>query len=514
MQSIPTDAEPSVTGEADLARATGRGFSWMSTSLILGKIVIFVAQIVLGWILTKEEFGILAIVAGVTACIKIFHDGGVPQVLVQRGSSEYERLQGAAFWIGFGVSLVAGIGLALAAPTIASFYGDQRLVSLLRVLALTLPLGAPATLLRAKLQIDLRFHLISIMALGRFTIRAVGMIVLAWLGYGVMCFVIPMVPVALFELIFTYLATRATPWLRPAALRLWPTILRDAYWVIFATLCKGLARNGDYLVLGRMLPKALVGPYYLAYLLTTQITGLIALNLRHVLFPIMTKLVDQPARQARAIVRTIRLLLLVAAPASLLIAVTIEPLQSLILPAKWADAVPLMQIFAVVSPFLIFTDVSHAAITSRGRFRFSALLTLCEAIWFVASSWMAVVVAGENITLVAIWIFGLQIAYALVANALILRTLGIAPREFAAAFLPQWLVALAAAAVAVVVGRQLPNGAAAIAQIAILAPAYIVTFALLARLVLGSELEQLARVAPGPLSGAVRRVFMLPQLEK
>ncbi len=511
MPILPTDADPASASNESLARATGRGFSWMSLSLILGKIVIFFAQIVLGWILTKEEFGVLAMVAAVAGCIRIFQDAGVPQLLVQRGNSEYQRLQGPAFWLGFLISLLGGIALAVAAPAVARFYDDDRLVALLWVLAATLPLGSPAALLRAKLQIDLRFHMISIMALGKFVIRAVGMIILAWLGYGVMCFVIPLVAVALWELLFTYLATKETPWLRTPALRHWPSIIHDAYWIVFATVCKGIARNGDYLVLGRMLPKAIVGPYYLAYLLTTQITGLIALNLRLVLFPIMTKLADQPARQANAIVRTIHLLMLVAAPASMLLAVTIEPFQSLILPEKWADAVPLMQIFSVVSPFLIFADISHAAIISRGRFRLSALLTFCEAIWFLTSSWLAVAVNGTNITLVAIWIFGLQIVYSLVVNALILRSLGIAPREFLASFIPQWLVALAAAGIALAVGYSLPTDVSSLIKIAVLTPTYLAAFAVLARLLLRSDLEQLARVAPGPMGAVVRKIFLLPQ---
>jgi len=510
MQTNPQDAESSEPGRQRFGRAAGRGFSWMSLSLLLGKVFIFSAQIVLGWILTHEEFGVLMIVAGVAACIQIFHDGGVPQVIVQRGSDAFERLQGAAFWICLGVSLFAGVVLGAVAPVIAEYYDDERLVSLLRVLAITLPLAAPAAMLRAKLQIDLRFRTISFMAVGKFAVRSIGMIVLAWLGYGVMCFVIPLVFVAVFEFVFTFLATRATPWMHPPRFAHWPALVRDSYWVVCAAVFKGLARNGDYLVLGRMLPIALVGPYFFAYLWTTQITGLLALNLRHVLFPVMTKMVGDPARQASAIVRTIRLLILVAAPASMLIVVTIRPLESLIWHGKWVVAVPLMQIFALVSPILIFTDISHAALTALGRFRLSACLTLAEAIWLLASAWFAAVVAGNNIIGVAIWIIGLRIAYTLVVNALVLGTFGITVRQYLAAFLPQWLVALTAAGGTVLVGQFLPDDTASIAQVVVLALTFVAMFAVLARLLLGSQLEQFAKVAPGPVGVAVHRIFWLP----
>jgi len=495
-------------------REAGRGFSWMSISLLLGKVLILLAQVVLAWILTNEEFGLLAIVAGVAACIKIFHDGGVPQVIVQRGSDEFERLQGAAFWICLGVSLFAGVVLGCLAPFLAKFYHDDRLVSLLRVLAITLPLGAPAAMLRAKLQIDLRFRMISIMAIGKFAVRSIGMIALAWLGYGVMSFVIPLFFVAVFELAFTFLVTRATPWLHPPRFAHWPSILRDAYWVVAAAVCKGLARNGDYLVLGRMLPQSLVGPYFFAYLMTTQVTGLIALNLRHVLFPVMTKMIDDPARQARVIVRSIRLLFLVAAPASMLIVVIIRPVESLIWHEKWLVAVPLMQIFALVSPMLIFTDISLAAITAQGRFRLSALLTLGEALWLIGSAWLAVVVAGTNITGVALWIIGLQIAYTLVVNGLVLGTFGISARQYLGAFLPQWLVGLSATGLTLLLGRLLPETTGDVVTIGALAITYLVLFSVLARLLLFEELQQFAKVAPRPAAAIFQKILRLPRTDR
>ncbi|MDC0936505.1 oligosaccharide flippase family protein, partial [Pirellulales bacterium] len=430
MQPESTRGESSPADPPGFARAAGRGFSWMTLSLLIGKGLILVAQLVLAWFLTREEFGVLAVVAAAAACVKIFHDGGVPQLIVQRGAEEFERLQGAVFWIGIAVSVAAGAILAAAAPSIADFYGDARLTSLLRVLALTLPLGAPASTLRAKLQIDLRFRAISMLSVGKFLIRSVGMIVLAWLGFGLMCFVLPLLAMAVFEVIFTFLATRAAPWLRSPQLAIWPELLRVSGWIIFGTVAKAFARNGDYFVLGRMLPKAVLGPYFFAYMLTTQITGLIALNLKHVLFPVMAKIVGQPDRQANAILRSIRVLVLVAAPASMLIALSFGPVESLIWGGKWAPAIPLVRMFGLVAPILLLNDVTHAALLAGAQFRRSALLCFAEAIWFVTSAWLAATLAGDNITLVAAWIFGMQVLFALVVNGWVLRSFGISLADY------------------------------------------------------------------------------------
>ena len=485
----------------------------MSVSVLAAKLLILLGQVVLAWFLTQEEFGILAIVAAAAACIKIFHDGGVPQVIVQRGGEEFERLQGAVFWIGFLVSLAGGILLAAAASWIAAFYGEARLAPLFWVLAVTLPLGAPASTLRAKMQIDLRFREISILNIANGVIRCIGMILLAWFGFGLMCYVLPLLATAVFAVAYTYRATRVSPWTRSPDFSQWPGLLADSYWVVFGTVAKAVSRNGDYLVLGRMLPKAIVGPYFFAYMLTMQITSLIGLNLRRVLYPVMTKFTDQPQRQASALLRSIRVLALIAAGGCMLIAVVIGPLATVMQREIWESAVPLVRIFAVAAPILMLTDVTHAALHARGQFRASGLLTLGEAIWFTGSSYLAATVAGANITSVTAIIFGLQILFALAVNGLATRSFGIKTRQLARSFVPQWLVAAASAVVAMLTLRLLPAGAPAVIELVLAAVVYLATFATLVRTMLSSDLQQFVTSAPLPIANVVRRVFRLPRLE-
>lgn len=511
---LPEPDTPKSNARA-LGKIAGHGFSWMSLSLVIGKVFIFLALVVLGWILTGEDFGVLAIVAAVIAFVRVFHDGGVSMVLVQRGEVEFERLQGAGFWLAMTISSLAAIVLASISPWIASVYQDDRLVNLLCVLALSLPLGTPANMLRAKLQLDLRFRTIAMLTAAKFVIRSLGMIVLALLGYGVMCFIIPTLFVVLFEGVATFLVTRAQPWRSPVRLKEWFPLLKDSSWIVFAASFRGLARTGNYLVLGLLLPKALVGLYFFGYQLTIQITFLVALNLRHVMFPVMTKLAKEPARQSKAIVRTIQMLMLVAAPASMLIAAIIRPVEELVWRLKWVEAVPLMQIFAVVSPMLILTEVVHAAMTSRGQFRRSGLLTLAESLWLMGSAWLAVTLAGtSNITAVAMWIFGLQIAYALVISAWVLHSFQIQPVTFLRSFLPQWTVALVAVGSALAVGQLLPSTVSPIVQISVLTTTFLTVFVGVALVVLRSELQDMANVAPRPIAVAVRKMFMLPPAER
>lgn len=77
--------------ERSLACAVGRGFSWLTMSVILGKVFGAIAQLLLGRWITDEQYGDLAIVVSVAAIVKVLQDGGVPQVLIQRGEAEFSH---------------------------------------------------------------------------------------------------------------------------------------------------------------------------------------------------------------------------------------------------------------------------------------------------------------------------------------------------------------------------------------------------------------------------------------
>lgn len=133
----------------------------------------------------------------------------------------------------------------------------------------------------------------------------------------------------------------------------------------------------------------------------------------------------------------------------------------------------------------------------------------------MGSAWLAVTLAGtNNITAVAMWIFGLQIAYALAISAWVLHSFQIQPATFLRSFLPQWTVALVALGAALAVGQLLPETVSPIVQIVALATMFLTVFVGVALVVLRSELQDMANVAPRPIAVAVRKILMLPQAEK
>ncbi len=145
-KSEPSTAVTEPNQQAALGRATGSGAAWMFAGTIAGKMMSFLAQGVVGWVLTKGDFGVFATAASVAGFIAICRDAGVGQYLVQRGAAEYPRLSGPLFWLAMVFNSIAGLLVAVSAwPLAMHVYDSPELVPVLLVMALTVPMGTPAS---------------------------------------------------------------------------------------------------------------------------------------------------------------------------------------------------------------------------------------------------------------------------------------------------------------------------------------------------------------------------------
>ena len=114
----------------------------------------------------------------------ILKDGGVRQLLIQRGQSEFESLVGPVFWMAMAFNVGTGALLAAAAPLAAGLYGHAVIAPMLLVVAASISLSTPSAILQAKMTIDLRFGALARIAVGSAIVRYAGSVVLAWAGLG------------------------------------------------------------------------------------------------------------------------------------------------------------------------------------------------------------------------------------------------------------------------------------------------------------------------------------------
>ena len=84
-----------------------------------------------------EDYGIIALVAILIALADVIVDGGLNMALIQKKDADNLDFS-TVFFLTLALSVVLYLVLYSAAPFIASFYKSMELISVIRVLALSL----------------------------------------------------------------------------------------------------------------------------------------------------------------------------------------------------------------------------------------------------------------------------------------------------------------------------------------------------------------------------------------
>jgi O-antigen/teichoic acid export membrane protein len=99
-----------------------------------------VSSVVLAHLLMPADFGLVAMIIGVTAGLMIFKDLVLCDAVIQWPKLTHVQVS-TLFWVNFGVSLTLALGLMVVSPLIAHFYREPRLIGIAILWSTTLVLG-------------------------------------------------------------------------------------------------------------------------------------------------------------------------------------------------------------------------------------------------------------------------------------------------------------------------------------------------------------------------------------
>ena len=148
------------------------------------QIISFIITIVLARLLMPEDYGIIALVAILIALADVIVDGGLNMALIQKKDADNLDFS-TVFFLTLALSVVLYLVLYSAAPFIASFYKSMELISVIRVLALSLFFYALNSIQRAYVSRKMLFRKMFYCNLLAVILSGLIGIVLAYKGYGV-----------------------------------------------------------------------------------------------------------------------------------------------------------------------------------------------------------------------------------------------------------------------------------------------------------------------------------------
>ncbi|WP_369131772.1 lipopolysaccharide biosynthesis protein [Modestobacter sp. I12A-02662] len=338
---VPPPARTGAT--SGLLRAGARGAAWLGMSQVLSKLTVALTTIVLARLLAPEEFGLVALSLVLIVYAEAVADAGVAQALIYLPRS---RAVARAAML---CSLVAGLLLVTVvvagAPLIASFFGRPDMTPLVRLLAFSLLTASLGAVPEALLRRELLFHRVSVATVLRTLATGLVSVSLAFAGHGA------------WALAWGTVAGSATyavaGWLllddRPD-LALWRTTRQDVRAVLGyglpvagSSLLARLIFDIDYLVVGRIAGAVALGYYTLAF----RLPELVILNVFYVLtavvFPLYSRMRDDPARLREGYLFSVRVFSLYGVCAGAGLAVAAPLVVPVLFGDQWdAAVVPLV----------------------------------------------------------------------------------------------------------------------------------------------------------------------------
>ena len=160
------------------------GLIWTFGERITAQVVSFVVSIVLARILMPEEYGTISMVLVFINIANVFVSNGLGEALVQKKESDDTDFS-TIFYCSFILSCILYVVLFLVAPSLAKFYKNERLIWVLRVLAIKIPISAISTVQHAYVSKHMIFKKFFFSTLGGTLLSGVVGIAMAVYGFGV-----------------------------------------------------------------------------------------------------------------------------------------------------------------------------------------------------------------------------------------------------------------------------------------------------------------------------------------
>ena len=119
--------------------------------------IAFVVSLVLGRLLTPDDYGVLSLLLVFTAVAQVFVQSGLNTALIQRAEID-ETDRSSVFFLGLAIAALLYTALFFAAPAIERYFAMVGLASYLRVLALILFPGALTSVQNAVIAREMSFR--------------------------------------------------------------------------------------------------------------------------------------------------------------------------------------------------------------------------------------------------------------------------------------------------------------------------------------------------------------------
>ena len=329
-------------------------------------------------IITEAQLGIAALAIAFFDSIKSLTELGLGAALVQE--EDPERIQvDSLFWMTFSLSAFVYVIIFFISPYVASFYDAPQLNDMIRINMIAIVIYALYMIPSKLLMKDLEFKKLAIGDNVALLISALLMIYLASAGFGAWAIILAELANKVGKMLFCQFFL---PYL-PKFHFNYPKVKHLVSFGIYTTgskFFKNFYMNADYMIIGKVFSKELLGIYSFAYRLVFDTVKELSSVINRVAFPTFSKLQNDVNRLRTYFYTISRASMLTVGVIMVVIGTYIDWILPLVGYEKWIEAVPYMRIFVVVGIFQCLITLLPKLLNAKGQAKLNFYYTTVNAI--------------------------------------------------------------------------------------------------------------------------------------
>ena len=392
----------------NLKEKTARGIAWSAFNNGTMQVLNLLFGIILGRLLSPEEYGIVGVLAIFTAIAGALQASGFTQGLINL-KSPTDRDYNSVFWFNIIVSLILYMTLFAYAPLIADFFHQPCLVGVSRIVFLCLPISALGIACNGYMIKNMMNREIAITNFIALTISGTTGILLAYEGFSYWSLVWQQLVYIIITNIVRYYYVSWRPTLN---IDFGPVRVMFSFCVklLITNIINTLNQHLLTFMFGRLFPLSSVGNYSQASKWNLMASSSISGTIGQVAQPVLVSIQDEQEREVRIFRKLMRFTAFLAFPTMLGLALVSNEFIILAIGPQWADSVILLQILCIGGAFLPFYVIYQNLTISNGKSNIymwcnigQILIQLIIVITLYTRGIMAIVCAYSLFTI--LWLF-------------------------------------------------------------------------------------------------------------
>lgn len=340
-------------------------FIWRFAERCGAQLVTFIVSIVLARILTPSDYGTIALVTVFTTILQVFIDSGLSTALIQKKDADDLDFS-SVFYFNFVICIILYLIMFVSAPFIADFYKDSSLVSIVRVISLTLIISGVKGVQQSYVSRHMLFKRFFFSTLGGTIFSAVLGIIMAYAGFGVWAIVFQQLSNNAIDTLILWITVKWRPIKKFSWSRL-KNLLSFGWKMLASSLLDTVYNNLRNMIIGKLYTSADLAFYNQGDRFPKLIVTNINTSIDSVLLPTMSNEQDNHVRVKNMTRRAIKISTYIMAPLMIGLAFCAKPIVQIVLTDKWLPCVPYLQIFCISYLFWPIHTANLNAIKAMGR---------------------------------------------------------------------------------------------------------------------------------------------------